>query len=64
MSGWDLVYDSNGYIEIDPERCGYSSFLGAAVPEAEVEEEELEEEDVEESSEWRRDASKRRQKQK
>lgn len=34
MSGWDLVYDNNGYIEIDPEQCGYSSFLGAAVPEA------------------------------
>ena len=64
VSGWDLVYDSNGYIEIDPERCGYSSFLGAAVPEAEVEEEELGEEDVEESSEWRREANKRRQKQK
>ncbi len=31
VSGWDLVYD-NGYIEIDPERCGYSTFLGAAVP--------------------------------
>lgn len=34
MSGWDLIYDNNGYIEIDPEQCGYSSFLGAAVPEA------------------------------
>lgn len=32
MSGWDLVYD-NGYIEIDPELCGYTTFLGAAVPE-------------------------------
>jgi len=32
VSGWDLVYD-NGYIEIDPEQCGYSTFLGAAVPE-------------------------------
>ena len=34
VSGWDLVYDNNGYIEIDPEHCGYSTFLGAAVPEA------------------------------
>jgi hypothetical protein len=25
------VYD-NGYIEIDPSQCGYSTFLGAAVP--------------------------------
>jgi tubulin polyglutamylase TTLL9 len=31
VSGFDLVYD-NGYIEIDPEQCGYSTFLGAAVP--------------------------------
>jgi hypothetical protein len=31
VSGWDLVYD-NGYIEIDPSQCGYSTFLGAAVP--------------------------------
>ena len=45
MSGWDLVYDNNGYIEIDPEQCGYSSFLGAAVPEAEREDEEQEMED-------------------
>jgi hypothetical protein len=29
-----LVYD-NGYIEIDPGQCGYTSFLGAAVPEVE-----------------------------
>ena len=34
VSGWDLVYD-NGYIEIDPGQCGYTSFLGAAVPEIE-----------------------------
>mmetsp|Transcript_12148 Transcript_12148/g.18348 ORF Transcript_12148/g.18348 Transcript_12148/m.18348 type:complete len:420 (-) Transcript_12148:183-1442(-) len=34
VSGWDLVYD-NGYIEIDPEQCGYTTFLGAAVPEPE-----------------------------
>jgi tubulin polyglutamylase TTLL9 len=34
VSGWDLVYD-NGYIEIDPEQCGYTTFLGAAVPTAE-----------------------------
>jgi len=32
VSGWDLVYD-NGYIEIDPSQCGYTSFLGAAIPE-------------------------------
>lgn len=31
VSGWDLIYD-NGYIEIDPEQCGYSTFLGAAIP--------------------------------
>lgn len=31
VSGWDLVYD-NGYIEIDPELCGYTTFLGSAVP--------------------------------
>ena len=36
VSGWDLVYDNNGYIEIDPEHCGYSTFLGAAVPEADT----------------------------
>ena len=34
VSGWDLIYD-NGYIEIDPEQCGYTTFLGAAVPEPE-----------------------------
>eukprot|EP01033_Poteriospumella_lacustris_P014728 gene14729-10536_t len=44
VSGWDLVYD-NGYIEIDPEQCGYSSFLGAAVPAPEVDGEEGEDED-------------------
>jgi hypothetical protein len=33
-AGWDLVYD-NGFIEIDPAQCGYSTFLGAGVPEAE-----------------------------
>eukprot|EP01039_Chlorochromonas_danica_P003550 gene3550-3887_t len=31
VSGWDLVYD-NGFIEIDPDQCGYSTFLGTAVP--------------------------------
>ena len=47
MSGWDLIYDNNGYIEIDPDQCGYSSFLGAAVPEASKgeEEDELEQEE-------------------
>mmetsp|Transcript_8330 Transcript_8330/g.8494 ORF Transcript_8330/g.8494 Transcript_8330/m.8494 type:complete len:425 (-) Transcript_8330:208-1482(-) len=34
VSGWDLIYD-NGYIEIDPAQCGYTTFLGAAVPEPE-----------------------------
>lgn len=34
VSGWDLIYD-NGYVEIDPEQCGYTTFLGAAVPEPE-----------------------------
>jgi tubulin polyglutamylase TTLL9 len=32
VSGWDLVYD-NGYIEIDPTQCGYTSFMGTAIPE-------------------------------
>ena len=32
VSGWDLIYD-NGYIEIDPSQCGYTSFLGAGTPE-------------------------------
>ena len=27
----DLVYD-NGYIEIDPDQCGYTTFLGSAIP--------------------------------
>lgn len=31
VSGWDLVYDQ-GYIEIDPQHCGYTTFLGAGVP--------------------------------
>lgn len=35
VSGWDLIYD-NGYIEIDPEQCGYTTFLGAAIPEPEL----------------------------
>ena len=34
VSGWDLIYD-NGFIEIDPEQCGYTTFLGAAVPHSE-----------------------------
>ena len=38
VSGWDLVYD-NGYIEIDPALCGYSTFLGAGVPIGEDEDE-------------------------
>jgi hypothetical protein len=37
VSGWDLVYD-NGFLEIDPQQCGYSSFLGAAVPSTDTEE--------------------------
>ncbi len=36
ISGWDLIYD-NGYIEIDPEQCGYTTFLGAAIPRPDVE---------------------------
>jgi len=35
VSGWDLIYD-NGYIEIDPAHCGYTTFLGAAVPQADA----------------------------
>ena len=31
VRGWDLVYDA-GYIEIDPAHCGYTTFLGCAVP--------------------------------
>jgi tubulin polyglutamylase TTLL9 len=49
VSGWDLVYD-NGYIEIDPEQCGYSTFLGAAVPVGEGQgEEDGEDEDDEDN---------------
>lgn len=33
-AGWDLVYD-NGFIEIDPSQCGYTTFLGAGIPEPE-----------------------------
>ena len=33
VSGWDLIYDG-GFIEIDPEQCGYTTFLGSAVPQA------------------------------
>jgi len=43
-AGWDLVYD-NGFIEIDPAQCGYTTFLGAGVPEPEAAEEEEENED-------------------
>ena len=32
VSGWDLIYD-NGFIEIDPHQCGYTTFLGSAIPE-------------------------------
>lgn len=31
VSGWDLVYDDIGYVEIDPEVCGYSTYLGSAM---------------------------------
>ena len=31
VSGWDLVYDNNGYVETDPEMCGYSTYLGSAM---------------------------------
>ena len=31
VSGWDLIFD-NGYIEIDPAQCSYTSFLGTVVP--------------------------------
>lgn len=33
-----MVYD-NGFIEIDPSQCGYTTFLGAGVPEPELAEE-------------------------
>eukprot|EP01038_Epipyxis_sp_PR26KG_P007644 gene7644-10404_t len=39
VSGWDMVYD-NGFIEIDPDQCGYTTFLGSSVPEQVEEEEE------------------------
>ncbi len=48
VSRWDLVYD-NGYIEIDPDQCGYSTFLGAAVPAPPGDDEGEEEGDEEES---------------
>ena len=32
MSGWDLVYDNNDFVEIDSELCGYSTHLGSAMP--------------------------------
>jgi len=52
VSGWDLVYD-NGFIEIDPTQCGYTTFLGAGVPEAAdfADDEEEEEEEEEEEGE-------------
>ena len=36
VSGWDLVYD-NGFVEVDPTLCSYTTFLGAAIPEPTVE---------------------------
>ena len=39
VSGWDLLYD-NGYIEIDPSQCGYTTFLGSKIPVTEEDEEE------------------------
>lgn len=60
VSGWDLVYDNKGYIEIDPELCGYSSFLGGAVPAGDLEDTE----EQEGGSLWRKEAAKRRSKQK
>lgn len=44
VSGWDLVYD-NGYIEIDPQQCGYTTFLGAGVPEPDADEDDDDEEE-------------------
>jgi hypothetical protein len=41
VSGWDLVYD-NGFIEIDPAQCGYTTFLGAGVPAPEFSDEKSE----------------------
>lgn len=64
VSGWDLVYDNNGYIEIDRELCGYSSFLGGAVPAGDLEEEEAEAEELEGGQLWRKEAARRRPKQK
>jgi hypothetical protein len=32
VSGWDLVYDNNDFVEIDSELCGYSTYLGSAMP--------------------------------
>lgn len=31
MSGWDLVYDNNDFVEIDSEVCGYFTYLGSAM---------------------------------
>ena len=30
VGGFDLIYD-NGFVEVDPARTGYSTFLGAAI---------------------------------
>jgi hypothetical protein len=64
VSGWDLVYDNNGYIEIDRELCGYCSFLGGAVPvpAGDLEEEEAEAEEQEGGQLWRKEAARRRPK--
>jgi hypothetical protein len=66
VSGWDLVYDNNGYIEIDREVCGYSSFLGGAVPvpAGDIEEEEAVAEEQEVGQLWRKESARTRPKQK
>ena len=53
FAGWDLVYD-NGFIEIDPSQCGYSTFLGAGIPEPEEDEQDEEGEEEHEDAAARR----------
>ena len=47
------MYD-NGFIEIDPSQCGYSTFLGAGIPEPEEDEQDEEGEEEHEDAAARR----------
>jgi len=35
VGGFDLIYD-DGYVDIDPTKCGYSTYLGAVCHEKET----------------------------